>query len=161
MEAVNPAEAREEAAANLEKLILASAADMLMSQVTSEFNTLLERLGVEYRAPADEPRLTDVVIDLGYTHNEQCKRDVGMLPDDGGIWAAAVRLNARAVEVMQHRIVQAALEQHVRAVELDLVKAVSEYRELNQRGAKHLGADVEDWIPSPETAALFGLGVAQ
>ena len=84
-----------------------------------------------------------------------------MLPVDGGMWAAAGRLNARALEVAQHLIIAGALAEHVESMEADLVKAVGVLRGLNLIGAKHLG-DVAacDWLPQPATAELFGLGVA-
>jgi hypothetical protein len=156
---MSPAEAREEAAANLERLIVAHAAELVMEQATSEVNGWLERAGVAYRVPADDSRLTDAVVELATAHNQAHKRDLAGLADDGGFLAAAVRLNARAMESVQHRILAGAMEQHVKSIESDLVKAVEKYRALIQLGVKHFGeAAADDWLPAPETAALFGVG---
>lgn len=161
MNEMNPVEAREEAAANLDRLITARGADILMEQATAEINVWLERFKVAYRVPADDERLTDAVIELAIAHNQAHKRDLAGLPDDGGFLAAAVCLNARALEVVQHRIVSTSMEQHVRSIESDLVKAFSNYLEFNQLGVKHFGeAAADDWLPAPATAALFS-GSAQ
>ena len=147
-----------EEAARLETLIVARAADLIMERATAEINGQLKRLKVAYSVPADDARLTDAVIELAIAHNQAHKRDLAGLPDDGGFLAAAVRLNARALEIVQHRIVSASMEQHVQSIESDLVKAVAKYREINQLGVKHFGeAAADEWIPSPETAALFGM----
>lgn len=157
MEAVNPAEAREEAAATLDRLITAHGADMVMAQSTAELNALLESFGVAYRVEADDARLTEVCVELGIAHNQAHKRDLAGLPDDGGFLAAAVRLNAH-VAAVQHRILAGAMEQHVKSIESDLVKAVAKYRKLNELGVRSFGeAAADDWLPDPATAALFGV----
>lgn len=150
-----------EVAAPIETLIVARNADLIMERATAELNGYLERFKVAYRVPADEPRLTGACVDLAHARNEAYKRDVGELPGDGGIWAAAVRFNVRALEVVQHRILQEATAEHVKSIESDLVKAVEKFRKINQLGVRHFGEDVEDWQPAPSTSELFCIGVAQ
>lgn len=139
---------------------VARAADVIMARATAEVNNWLGFFGVSYRAPAIDARLTDAVVDLAYSRNELSKRAVNAT-GDVGVWAEDVQRKASAVAAVQHRVVTDALGQHVRSIESDLVKAVSQYRALNQLGGKKFGEAVtDDWLPTPETAALFGLGAA-
>ncbi|SOE59149.1 hypothetical protein SAMN05414139_01482 [Burkholderia sp. D7] len=151
-----------EEAARLETLIVARASDLIAEQAAANMNFALAHFGVVQRIDSNDPRITDAVVELAFAHDAAHKRDLAGLPDEGGFFAAAERLCARALHVVSHRIVMDAMEAHVKAAELALREAVAAFRALNRIGVAQLGEAVaDDYLPAPETAALFGVGVAQ
>jgi len=155
---MNQVMTREEAAAILDQAIVHAAAEAIGALTVEGINAGLERFGVAYRVQADDARLTGAVRELAVSHNQEHKRDLAGLPDDLGVFAAATRMNTRALDMTAHRIVADALEEHVRAAERQLIEAVATLREASRIGVKHLGeVAFADWIPSGQCAELFGV----
>jgi len=81
---------------------------------------------------------------------------------DGGSQAAEVSRCVRDLDVAHYNLLSSVLDAHAKRMERGLVDAVSAIRAVNEIVVRHAGDAVfSEWIPSPETAVLFCLGVTQ
>lgn len=112
--------------------------------------------GVPSLAPSQAHQLGLIEDEIAAVRSVAIRARVALAEVDNGSHAEAVARGQAALERAQHGIVSAAVVAHVDAAEAALVAAVAAFREINRIGVKHLGADIEAYIPSPAVAELVG-----
>src|SRR5260370_21108790 len=94
IEVMNQAVTQEQAAANLDAMIVQAASDLIGERTAATINAGLSRFGVAYRVQADDARLTDATIDLATAQDAAHKIEDQVTEPQRSIFVAAERLQS-------------------------------------------------------------------